>query len=358
MTCTRCGSLRMRQHASAPGKNRLEIDIPMTAMHMTPFAEPTDGAVTLSERYRGALLGLACGDALGAPVSFCKRGSFAPLTGMVGGGFFQLEPGQWTDDTSLAMCLAESLVECEDFDPADQLVRYARWFAKGHWSSRPHAFDVGKTTEAAITAFLATGELHGAPDDPGSAGNGSIMRLAPVALRYYPSLDDVVRFAAESSRTTHRAAECVDACRVLGFALCKLLAGADRATFLDGAAAVAQTPRLARIAAGSFLRKPRSRISSSGYCVHSLEAALWCFCRSDSFEEALLLAANLGNDADTVSAITGQLAGAHHGVRAIPPGWLATLHRKQDIAFLANCLLQLARRGHRAQNERAVPGAP
>lgn len=290
------------------------------------------------DRFAGAMLGLACGDAVGGTSEFLERGSFAPVTDMVGGGICELEPGQWTDDTSLAMCLAESLVACEVFDPVDQLERYLSWYRRGYWSAKPYCFDIGQTTEHAIKLFEQTRQPRCGPTDAISAGNGSVMRLAPVVLRYFPSEADVLHYAAESSRTTHGAELAIEGCRLLAYALLRLLKGCPKGACLDGSPQQIVLPKLRQIADGTFLKKPRSRIQSSGFVVHTLEAAFWCLHRSESFEEAILLAANLGDDADTVGAVTGQLAGAHYGASGIPPRWLNQLHRRTDIETLALCL--------------------
>lgn len=302
--------------------------------------------LSLHDRYRGALLGLACGDALGTTVEFLDRDTFAPMTDIVGGGPFELQPGQWTDDTSMAMCLAESLIACPDFDARDQMQRYPAWYKSGYWSAKAHCFDIGMTTELALIRFRKTGEPMAGSTDPDTAGNGSLMRLAPVVLRYAPDVERVLHFAAESSRTTHGAPQAVQACRLQAFVLARLLAGLDKREALAGAEAVVSDPKLVRIAQGAFLAKPRSRIKSSGYAVHALEAALWCFHRTDTVEQALLLAANLGDDADTVAAITGQLAGTWLGASAIPARWLERLQRRADIDALARALYACRVAGH------------
>jgi ADP-ribosyl-[dinitrogen reductase] hydrolase len=135
------------------------------------------------QRSRGCLLGLAVGDALGTTLEFKPPGTFTPITDMLGGGPFNLKPGQWTDDTSLALCLAESLIECRGFNPKDQMERYVRWWKEGHLSSTGTCFDIGNTTRAALSAFLKTGNPMSGPTDAYSAGNGSLMRLAPARLR-------------------------------------------------------------------------------------------------------------------------------------------------------------------------------
>src|SRR5262245_22893371 len=134
------------------------------------------------ERYRGCLLGLAAGDALGTTLEFRPPGSFSPIDDMVGGGPFGLKPGQWTDDTSMALCLAESLIECLGFDPADQMERYVRWYRQGHLSSAGWCFDIGGTTSSALRRYMNDRNPYAGPTGPTTAGNGSIMRLAPVPL--------------------------------------------------------------------------------------------------------------------------------------------------------------------------------
>lgn len=294
----------------------------------------------LDDRYAGVLLGLACGDAVGATVEFEPRGSFEPVTDMVGGGPYGLDAGQWTDDTSLAMCLAESLVAHNGFSALDQMSRYLSWYRNGYWSAKPYCFDIGMTTERALLKFEKTRNPWSGPTGPETAGNGSVMRLGPIVLWYYPDLAQTLHHAGESSRTTHGAVLAVEGCRLLAYALSALLKGCDKDACLAGAAEHLTQPELLEIASGSFLRKPRGLIKSSGYVVHTLEAALWCLHTTDSVEQAILTAANLGDDADTVAAVAGQLAGAHYGAGRLPERWLDRLSRRQDIETLALCLRQ------------------
>lgn len=220
------------------------------------------------DRFRGALLGLAAGDAVGTAVEFRPRGTFRPLKDMVGGGLFELEPGQWTDDTSMALCLATSLVECRGFDPRDQMERYMRWATDGYLSSTGTCFDIGNTVSAALRRYQRTGEPLAGSTDPYSAGNGSIMRLAPIALAYFPDTTAVEHYAAESSRTTHAAQECIDACRLLGRVLCRALAGQSKAEVLLGEAeAFEGTPRIVEIARGAYRGKAVEEIRGTGYVV-------------------------------------------------------------------------------------------
>ncbi len=171
------------------------------------------------DRYLGCLVGLAVGDALGTTAEFKPPGSFPPVQDMVGGGPFDLQPGHWTDDTSMALCLAESLLECDGFDPRDQLRRYVRWYRTGYLSGTGRCFDVGNTVRRALETFERTGESYPGPAAPQSAGNGSLMRLAPVPMFYAADLDAAVRRSAESSRTTHQAPECLDNPPICGEAM-------------------------------------------------------------------------------------------------------------------------------------------
>ncbi len=299
------------------------------------------------ERYRGSLLGLAVGDALGTTLEFRSPGSFEPITDMVGGGPFDLRPGEWTDDTSMALCLAESLIETGTFDPADQLRRYVRWWREGHLSSNGHCFDIGVTVSSALQRFEQTGEPFCGSTDARTAGNGSIMRLAPVPLFFAGDPRAAVDRAAESSRTTHGAPEAVDACRYLAALIVGALRGASKEELLaDRYCPVPGlwddppfSPRIAAIADGSFRRREPPEIRGTGYVVDSLEAALWSFHRGDSFREGALLAVNLGDDADTTGAVFGQLAGAYYGEPGIPGKWLARLAMREVIETRAGRLL-------------------
>lgn len=287
------------------------------------------------QRYLGCLLGLACGDAVGTAVEFAPRGSFAAVTGMQGGGPFELEPGQWTDDTSMALCLAESLLEQDGFDLADQLHRYVRWWKHGHLSSTGECFDIGSTVAGALYFHLRNGNLVADTNDPMMAGNGSLMRLAPVVLWFHPDTDSAVKHAALSSLATHAAPEAVDCCRLLAAVICNALAGKPKQELLDGGKRHLGEPAVLQLAGGHYQHKHAGQIKGSGYSVQSLEAALWCVHATDSFEQAILTAANLGDDADTTAAITGQIAGALYGVEAIPLPWLATLHQAELIGDFA-----------------------
>ncbi|MEW6383031.1 MAG: ADP-ribosylglycohydrolase family protein, partial [Pseudomonadota bacterium] len=200
---------------------------------------------------------------------------------------------------------------------------------------------------AAVDRFLQDGHPLAGSNDPRSAGNGSIMRLAPVALRY-AGTPDLQAMAELSSRTTHAAQECLEACRLLAVALERALAGGTRDGVLDLSNVPVESARLQQIAAGGYRGAAREQIRGNGYVVDSLEAALWCFDRHDTFEAVVLEAANLGEDADTTAAIAGQLAGAFHGARGIPGRWLQRLALRAEIQALADALHALNQGSDRA----------
>ncbi|MEN9253200.1 MAG: ADP-ribosylglycohydrolase family protein [Thermostichales cyanobacterium BF4_bins_65] len=282
-------------------------------------------AATL-DRYRGCLLGLAVGDALG--------------TTLESGGSLDLPLQPWTDDTSMALCLGTSLLAVPGFDALDQMRRYLAWYERGYLSSRGVCFGIGHTTRQALERFRLTGDPWCGSADPRRAGNGSLMRLAPVPMFYGRDRQQGIHWAGESSRTTHGAEECVDACRLLAAMLVAALQGEEKAAILAQPADFLTSPSIQALAQGQYRRKSRDDIHNSGYVVHSLEAALWCFWQSHSFGEAVQLAVSLGGDADTIAAICGQLAGAFYGASGIPGAWLAGLARQELISELAVALFQ------------------
>ena len=342
--------------------------------------------LTTLDRFRGCLLGLAAGDALGTTLEFKSPCTFEPIHGIVGGGPFHLEPGQWTDDTSMALCLAESLIKRGEFDAKDQMERYVRWRYEGHLSSNGRFFDIGITTDDALSRFIDTGEPYSGSAASDTAGNGSLMRLAPVPMYYAGNADEAIARSADSSRTTHGATEAVDACRYFAGLLVGALNGVDKETLLSAHYCPVEglwetrplAPKIAEVAGGSFKRRNppdcffsdtsfisdetsgllksesdegAREIRGTGYVVESLEAALWAFYKSTDFREAVLLAANLGDDADTTAAICGQIAGAYCGYEAIPEEWLERLTMASEITSMADSLYDQARQSMLADTE-------
>ncbi len=292
----------------------------------------------MRSRFKGCLIGLACGDALGTSIEFLPRGAFLPLTDMVGGGNFRLPVGAWTDDTSMALCLAHSLLECKGFDAHDQMDRYVRWKNSGYMSSTGVCFDIGSTIYAALSSYENEGNPFSGSTAPNTAGNGSIMRLAPIPMWFCDDPDHLPYYAAESSRTTHGALEAIEAAKLFAILVQRALMGLPKEQILFDHDFRSTAPQIEALALGHYRDKEESAIHGTGYVVESLEAALWCFNTTDSYKKAVLRAANLGDDADTTAAICGQLAGAFYGVEAIPTSWKDKLVQYGDIEQLSSRL--------------------
>lgn len=252
-------------------------------------------------------------------MEFSPPGTFEPVTDMTGGGPFRLEPGQWTDDTSLALCMGQSLKECGGFDAHDMQVRFWDWYEDGYMSSTGYCFDIGSTTVAALHRFKQKPwEPFAGTEDERTAGNGSLMRLAPIPIWFHDNELELSHWAAQSSRLTHSHPECLDACRVFAEMLAAAIHGADRSVL-------------------NALGKPYESEEGTGrgYVRDCLESALWAFRTTSTFEACILAAVNLGNDADTTAAVAGQIAGAFYGLKGIPGHWQSRVYFGAEIQNLA-----------------------
>ena len=299
------------------------------------------------DRYRGSMVGLAVGDALGVALEFMPPGSFVDVTEIMGGGPFGLKAGEWTDDTSMALCMAASLIECGNFDAKDQMERYVNWRENGYMSSKgegSRCVDIGNTTSCSLDKFLETGEPYAGPKDSSTSGNGSIMRLAPIPLYYGGSPIDTFAFSGQSSMTTHGSEECIDACRYMSLIINGAVNGIVKEVLLssDFMKDIDLMPAIKDIANGSFKEKEPPEIKGTGYVVESLEAALWAFYGFDDFERGLIAAVNLGDDADTTGAVYGQIAGAYYGIDSIPERWLEKIVDLDGIMYIAESLYDMA----------------
>lgn len=309
-----------------------------------------DNKRLMLDKARGAMVGLALGDALGTSLEFRPKDSYTPLQDIVGGGPFHLKPGQWTDDTSMMLCLADSMLALGKHDARDQMNRYLAWCKEGYNSVTGRCFDVGNTVRAAFRRYKRTNKENAGSTNEQSAGNGSLMRLAPVPIFYssfrYASQEDVMKAARLSSITTHAEQRAVEACQIMAWLIYQILNDVDSTltkamlferllNYWDKAAI---HDDLAAIVQGSFLTKSRKHIRGTGFVVHSLEAALWSFAHSDNFRDGALRAANLGEDADTTAAIYGQLAGAFYGYSRLPELWLEKLAWQDHIKEQATLL--------------------
>ncbi|QKJ85723.1 ADP-ribosylglycohydrolase [Paramixta manurensis] len=292
------------------------------------------------DKAKGALVGLAIGDAVGTTLEFLPRDK-AYVNDMVGGGPFNLQPGEWTDDTSMALCLAETYLESGRMSTPLFRRKLVRWYKQGENSSNGVCFDIGNTTCHALHEFLAKGDAWYGNTGAETAGNAGIIRQAPVSIFRRKSFYRTFRESKSQSMATHCAAESMSSCQYLGLLLHYLLNGYTKEeTFSPH---VFPSPvRLLLINAGEYKQKSRDQIRSSGYVIDTLEAALWAVWHTDNFRDAILLAANLADDADSVAATAGQLAGALYGYSAIPHEWLRKLVQQERISSLAEQLFKLA----------------
>ncbi len=273
------------------------------------------------DQAKGMLLGLAVGDALGTTLEFSTRDSGAPVTDIIGGGPFNLEAGVWTDDTSMALCLGESLLYCKGWKADDCARRFVLWRNEGYMSPTGKCFDIGNTVNTALDRFLRDGDPYAGSNDPATASNGGIMRLAPAVIAHHRDAMAAVDISVLQSQITHAADECDD----FAFALSAFLHSGNLGDALH------------RLDA----QTPREQVKSSGYVRDSYEAAFWAFENTGSFRDCILLAANLADDSDTVAAIAGQIAGRVYGLDGIPTEWLDKLAWREKIETMAESLFAL-----------------
>jgi ADP-ribosyl-[dinitrogen reductase] hydrolase len=303
------------------------------------------------------ILGLAVGDALGVPVEFRSRESLRrePVTSMRGYSSHNQPPGTWSDDTSLALCLAESICENGiDFD--DQAGRFVGWMLRGEWTPHGKVFDIGNATREAILLLdgVAAPTEAGSTDER-SNGNGSLMRILPIAIYLaYSTPAERIDVAMTGSRLTHGHPRCQLACAYF----VEVAAAMIRGTAISDAIAEAreaikiilaerhpsEETKFARLFSADFESLPESDLSGSGYVIHCLESSLWCAAGADSYAVGVLRAVNLGDDTDTTGAVTGGLLGLRFGQSAIPEEWVEQLARRDDILALGDRFQRVCQR--------------
>lgn len=270
------------------------------------------------DRVAGTFVGLAIGDALGAPVEFCRRGTFELVEGFRAGGKFDLPAGAWTDDTAMALCLAQSLIENDGIESQDLLERCARWLEFGENTSAGVAVGVGQNILRVLGEFKRNGTLEAVRFGSKNDGNGSLMRLAPVACGSTFAPDMVRSMASAQSRTTHASDITDECCQFTALLIHELVRGNDYEEARRNLTEWDWSYPLQSILDIDYTEFSDVGIRSSGYVVDTLQAALWAVETSQSFEEAVLKAVNLGDDADTVGAVAGQIAGARYGYTNVP----------------------------------------
>ena len=300
----------------------------------------------------GSFVGIAIGDAMGAPVEFKARGSFPKITDFRAGGLYNVCEGEWTDDTAMALCLSESLTNYRGFNLDDQKRTYLHWYHEGYLGCRGRPIGMTEMTRRSLLRFQRTDEPYSDLVSERYSEGDSMTRVAPVLLCYsqptsYYDIRLVLHYAGLSSRVTHASVISIDANRLLALYLVHYFMGVRKAHIANGFRGYVEGyfsdqplhPEIKSIIHGEYRYKSQEEIRSTGYAVDVLEAALWSFYHTDSFEDAVLTAANLGLNASTVAAVTGQIAGAHYGYDAIPEKWLDRLCRGEEILTIAHELI-------------------
>jgi ADP-ribosyl-[dinitrogen reductase] hydrolase len=287
-----------------------------------------------NDQVMGSLFGLVVGDALGASVEFKKRGSYPRIEFYQGGGEFNLLPGQWTDDTSLALCLIESFNTKKKCDFKNQMDLFVRWWKEGYLSSTGFCFDIGNTTKASLSRYLDSGNpLAGLLTDP--ATNGALMRLAPIPLFFHQSLSDSIKYSGLQSQTTHAPVECVEAAMLLSYVMYFFLQGKSlEETLLFRHFEPRLKTRIKNLKEGLYKTKNEIEIHGTGDAYSTLEAALFALFHFKNFEEGLYFVVNLGDDTDTVGAVYGQLAGAFYGMSQIPKKLIDNIFDKEKCEIM------------------------
>ena len=256
---------------------------------------------------RSCIYGLAVGDALGVPYEFCERGTF-DCNGMVGNGTHEQPAGTWSDDTSMALCICSSLKQLGHVDTADIADKFRRWLQDGEYTCDGRVFDVGTTCQKAIMTGISAQSYA-------ECGNGSLMRTAPLAMFDGIDMYDICDVSAITHAHAVAKWSCVTLCDIL--------------RTIRNSYTSAKCDLWRRY--GHIASRPVDAIKSDGYCEHTLEAALWCFLNTSSYEDCVLKAVELGDDTDTTAAVAGALAGTYYGFEAIPPKWVGQLRGKAVI---------------------------
>lgn len=304
----------------------------------------------MKNKIDGLFLGSAIGDALGAPLEFSRRDQ-RTISGMEIGGILNIiKKGEWTDDTSMSICLAKSLIE-NGFSLEDQMIRYSKWYLNGEESTRGRCFDIGIATKFAIENYLETGVYISPNNSSKSSGNGSIMRLSPLICYYQTPESDKKSFkiliekSKESSITTHSNKTCQDSCAMLSIIVNRAIQGFQKEDIFNISDELIQfseitDPQVLALFKNIQLLKSidREDIYSTGFVISTIQTATWCFLNTNNFNDAILLAANLAGDSDTIAAVTGQIAGAFYGFDTFRADFVSDLQWREYLLKISNDL--------------------
>jgi ADP-ribosyl-[dinitrogen reductase] hydrolase len=277
----------------------------------------------------GMLLGVHVGDSLGATLEFQKERSLFDLhKEIIGGGFFKWKPGAATDDTDLTICLLESLVQHKKFEIYDFSERLLYWL-------RSNPIDIGETTKKSLKKLkYGRNPLTSGSSKFATQGNGSLMRCSPLALLNVPEIE-LNLIVKNQASITHSHKNCIDADIIFIYALKLALSGETKDQIFDKSVQLAKQInksiflKLIKVKETSWLN-----LKTTGFVIDTLGAAFWGLINLNSFEEALIMVVNRGDDSDTTGAVTGALCGAYYGLNSIPVRWLDCLQRKDNISTL------------------------
>lgn len=302
----------------------------------------------MQKKVLGGVLGLCTGDALGVPFEFVERGEIKknPVTGITGCGTYNQPPGTWSDDSSLTLCLLDSL--CSGYDLKDISLKFLKWYETGYWTAHGKVFDIGGATRKAMIRLkkgIGPGQAGGKTEFDN--GNGSLMRILPLVflLKNERNIKDKARIVYEVSAITHAHPRSQMACLFYVETGINIIKGCmpkdaytkakeDFKAYYDNSACSSELNHFSRIINEDVSGIQENGIYSSGYVIHTLEAAIWCLINSATYKETVLKAVNLGDDTDTTAAVAGGLAGLYYGIDGIPPEWLNVLAKKREISDL------------------------
>jgi ADP-ribosyl-[dinitrogen reductase] hydrolase len=307
-----------------------------------PLLEPATlaAARSLRERFLGALLGLAAGDAVAAATQYRHPGTFTQVGDLIGGGPFELPRGGWSDDTAMALCLADSLLATDGFDARDQVERYRRWQREGYLSATGQCLGITVSTARALTMAEWRRQLFSGSHAPDRLDPEPLSRVAPVVMFFFAAEQEAVQLASDAARTTCQAPAVVAACRDLARALFLALSGKPKPHILAAVSGAAEPPGGRNSSAIRIRARERARANRT--VTDALAIALEAFAATGNFRDAVLHAANHGGNSDVAAAACGQLAGAHYGAAAIPVPWRDCLLQRPVIETYADRLLQHA----------------
>lgn len=302
-------------------------------------------------RLKGLFIGGIVGDAFGSPYEFKQQGSYTITDQMEYNGVFKIPAGSFTDDSSMMLCLAQSLIDTKGFSASDQMRKYVDWMMTGYMSSNDErgCFDIGRQTKTAIYEYIKTVRsgnpsdgYHGSAGGMFASGNGGIMRMAPIMVFYHMDVATGLQRAQDSSRVTHGSPECLESAWLMAYVVFLLLEGTSKDDVLRAMWNVKDTlkeEKVRDIAGLTWAGKKADYIFTSGYVIHTLEAALWGFFMTDTFKRGMMVLAEMGRDVDTVCCVYGQIAGAFYGYSAIPDEWITSLQKKDLVQSVCATLV-------------------